>query len=385
MAQGTSRLGNVPGVADVRSMAGLLEFLGVPVRWTDEHEIEIEAHTLASVEAPYDLVRKMRASILVLGSLVARYGHARVSLPGGCAIGARPIDLHLKGMEKMGAQVTLDHGYVEVEAKDLHGAEIILDYPTVGGTENLMMVAVGAVGTTVIENAAREPEIVCLSDALNQMGARVEGAGTETIVVEGGASLKPFDYRVIPDRLEAGTFMIASAITGGDVRLRDCRLDHCEVVVDKLREAGAEITQEGELVRVRGGSEITSVDVRTTPHPGFPTDMQAQFMALMTLGRESCTITETVFENRFMHVSELSRMGADITLSNRTAVVRGVKALTGAPLMASDIRASASLVLAGLAARNTTEVQRIYHLDRGFERIEEKLGALGAVIERVPY
>jgi UDP-N-acetylglucosamine 1-carboxyvinyltransferase len=344
----------------------------------------VDAGNIRSVEAPYDLVRTMRASVLVLGPLLARSGHARVSLPGGCAIGARPINLHLKGLEAMGARINLDHGYVEAKARRLHGARIYLDIPTVGGTENLMMAASLARGTTVLENAACEPEIVDLAEALNGMGAKIDGAGTDTVAIEGVDELRPLEYAVMPDRIEAGTFMVAAAITRGDIRVLGAVSGHLKALISKLREAGVEIFEEKGALGVRGPEEITSVDIKTRPYPGFPTDMQAQFMALMTVGTGTSVITENVFENRFMHVCELQRMGADINIEGHTATIKGVKGLLGAPVMATDLRASASLILAGLASENTTEVSRIYHLDRGYERIEEKLKTLGASIMRVP-
>ena len=382
LAPGVHRLGNVPDLRDIGTVRQLLAILGAGVRF-ENGVMEVDAGRIQSEEAPYDLVRTMRASVLALGPLLARLGHARVSLPGGCAIGARPINLHLKGLEALGAKISLDHGYVEAKAKRLRGARIYFDLPTVGGTENLLMAAVLAKGTTVLENAACEPEIVDLAQALNGMGARIFGAGSDTITVEGVDELKPMDYAVMPDRIEAGTFMVAAAITHGDVRVTGVQPSHLEALVSKLREAGVEIDEEPGALRVRGPRRVDSVDVKTHPHPGFPTDMQAQFMALMALGSGTSVITETVFENRFMHVCELQRMGADITIEGHTATIKGVRGLTGAPVMATDLRASASLILAGLAAENTTEVSRIYHLDRGYERIETKLKALGADIERV--
>ncbi|BCR06505.1 UDP-N-acetylglucosamine 1-carboxyvinyltransferase [Desulfuromonas versatilis] len=383
LAPGRHRLANVPHLRDIDTAEKLLKILGAHVV-RENGTFAIDAGEIRSVEAPYDLVRTMRASVLVLGPLVARLGHARVSLPGGCAIGARPIGLHLKGLEAMGAKISLDHGYVEARAKRLHGARIYFDLPTVGGTENLMMAAALAKGTTILENAAREPEIIDLAEALNRMGARIEGAGSDTVVIEGVEELRPMDYAVMPDRIEAGTFMVAAAITRGDVLVNGAIPDHLEALIAKLREAGAEVWAEDGGLRVKGPRKINSVDIKTSPHPGFPTDMQAQFMALMTLGGGTSSITENVFENRFMHVCELQRLGADIRIEGHTATVKGVKGLLGAPVMATDLRASASLVLAGLAADNTTEVSRIYHLDRGYERIEEKLKALGAQIERAP-
>ncbi len=377
LAPGTHHVGNVPDLRDITTVEKLLTVLGARVV-RENGAFTVDATPIQSVEAPYDLVKTMRASVLVLGPLLARLGHARVSLPGGCAIGARPIDLHLKGLEAMGAEISLDHGYVEARAERLKGATICLDIPTVGGTENLMMAATLAKGTTVLENAACEPEIVDLAEALIRMGARISGAGTDTVVIEGVEALNPLEIAVMPDRIEAGTFLIASAITRGDVLVRGAVSAHLEALISKLREAGAEISEEGGGLRVKGPNEIKSVDIKTRPHPGFPTDMQAQFMALMALGSGTSMIVENVFENRFMHVCELQRMGADIRIEGHTATVKGVKELLGAPVMATDLRA-----LAGLAADNTTEVSRIYHLDRGYEHIEKKLKGLGADIERV--
>ncbi|ABA89926.1 UDP-N-acetylglucosamine 1-carboxyvinyltransferase [Syntrophotalea carbinolica DSM 2380] len=382
LAPGQHQLENVPALRDISTAGKLLSILGAEVH-SQEGVFSVDATRIRSVEAPYDLVRTMRASVLVLGPLLARLGHARVSLPGGCAIGARPINLHLKGLEAMGAEIDLDHGYVEARAKRLHGANIYLDIPTVGGTENLLMAACLAQGTTVIENAACEPEIVDLATALTCMGARIEGAGTDRIVVEGVDELQPLHYAVMPDRIEAGTFMVAAAMTRGDVRLLGARQADLEALISKLQEAGVTISAEDHALRVRGPRRIAPVDIKTQPHPGFPTDMQAQFMALMSIADGTSVVTESVFENRFMHVCELQRLGADIAIEGKTAKVRGVKELLGAPVMATDLRASASLVLAGLAAENTTEVSRIYHLDRGYERLEEKFRNLGAHIERI--
>jgi UDP-N-acetylglucosamine 1-carboxyvinyltransferase len=382
LAPGVHQLGNVPDLRDITTAEKLLSVLGAGIVRTGDR-FAIDSGQIRSVEAPYDLVRTMRASVLALGPLLARLGHARVSLPGGCAIGARPINLHLKGLEAMGARIELDHGYVEARAKRLQGARIYLDIPTVGGTENLMMAATLAKGTTVLENAACEPEIVDLAEALIGMGARISGAGSDRVVIEGVEELRPMDFSVMPDRIEAGTFMVAAAITRGDVKVVGIRTGHLEALVSKLRDAGAEVIEVEDGLRVKGSRHIHSVNIKTQPHPGFPTDMQAQFMALMTLGEGTSVITENVFENRFMHVCELQRMGADIVIEGSTATVRGVKTLHGAPVMATDLRASASLVLAGLAAENTTEVARIYHLDRGYERLEEKFRLLGAEIERV--
>ncbi|MDT8440227.1 MAG: UDP-N-acetylglucosamine 1-carboxyvinyltransferase [Desulfuromonadales bacterium] len=383
LATGPHRLGNLPRLRDIITAERLLAGLGVEVTARNGETVLVSRRP-ASFEAPYDLVRTMRASVLVLGPLLARYGRARVSLPGGCAIGARPINLHLKGLEAMGADIRLDHGYVDARSRRLHGARICFDLPTVGGTENLMMAATLAKGTTVLENAAREPEIVDLARALQGMGARIEGAGSDTIVIEGVDDLSGMQHAVMPDRIEAGTLLLAGAITGGSVRVAGARAEQMEVLLSKLEESGAQLQVEADAVTVTGSDEIRPVSIRTQPHPGFPTDMQAQFMALMTLANGSSVISETVFENRFMHVCELQRLGADITVDGHTATVRGIPRLLGAPVMATDLRASACLVLAGLAANNTTELSRIYHLDRGYERLEEKLTRLGADIERLP-
>ncbi len=377
-------LTNVPDLMDVRTTARLLRTMGVGVA-VDGDTAVIDASRITSPEAPYELVKTMRASILVLGPLVARCGTARVSLPGGCAIGERPINLHLKGLEALGATIRLAGGYVEAEASKLKGDRLYLDFPTVTGTENLMMAAALAEGRTTIKNAAREPEIEDLAALLNRMGARIDGAGTDMITIEGCSRLTGTDHAVIPDRIEAGTFMVAAGITGGDLVLEGARLDHLDAAVAKFREAGLEITREATGgVRVRGGGPVRAVDVKTLPHPGFPTDLQAQMMVLMALSRGLSVITETVFENRFMHVPELRRMGAQIETQGSRAIIEGVRGFEGAPVMASDLRASAALVLAGLAARGTTEVNRIYHLDRGYERMEEKFAGVGAAIRRVP-
>ncbi|MDY6848050.1 MAG: UDP-N-acetylglucosamine 1-carboxyvinyltransferase [Thermodesulfobacteriota bacterium] len=382
LAPGVHHIGNVPRLRDIDTAEKLLTILGADVM-RENGSFAVDAGRIESVEAPYDLVRTMRASVLVLGPLLARCGHARVSLPGGCAIGARPINLHLKGLEALGAEIKLDHGYVEARARTLKGARIRFDIPTVGGTENLMMAATLAKGTTVIENAACEPEIVDLAKALISMGARIKGAGRETLVIEGVTELGPMRHDVMPDRIEAGTFLIAAAMTRGEVRVEGLCFDHQQALLSHLQDAGVEMEIEPDAIRVRGPRKILPVDVRTRPYPGFPTDMQAQFMSLMTLATGRSVISENVFENRFMHVCELQRMGACIKIDGHSATVSGVKKLVGAPVMATDLRASASLVLAGLAAENTTEVRRIYHLDRGYERIEEKLQGLGADIERV--
>ena len=383
LAPGESRLREVPRLADVRTLGRLLGHLGARVE-PDGGGLRVDARDVQGREAPYDLVKTMRASVLVLGPLVGRFGRARVSLPGGCAIGARPIDLHLRGLEALGARVRLEHGYVDVEAERLRGGRVGLDIPTGTGTENLMMAASLAEGTTVLENAAREPEVVDLAECLRSMGARIRGAGSAVVEVEGVEGLRPFDHQPIPDRIETGTFLVAAALCGGDVRLEAARLDHLDALVEKLREAGAEVEDLGAGgARVRGRPPARSVDVRTSPYPGFPTDMQAQFMALMARGRGLSVITERVFENRFMHVPELNRMGADIKAEGASAVVRGVGKLSGARVMATDLRASAALVLAGLVAEGTTVVSRVYHLDRGYESLESKLEGLGARIRRV--
>jgi UDP-N-acetylglucosamine 1-carboxyvinyltransferase len=377
-------LRHVPALADIRTTLAVLRHLGADVvESADEHEVSVEARTLDRTEAPYDLVRKMRASFLTLGPLLARFGRARVSLPGGCAIGARPVDLHLAGLEKLGATLAVREGYVEAVADRLRGASIVLDFPSVGATQQLMMAATLADGTTVIENAAREPEIECLATLLERMGVWVEGAGTSRVTIEGRHELHGGEMSVIPDRLEAGSFMVAAAITGGRVEVRGARHDHLEAFVTKLREAGVVVTERDGGMRVESNGHIAATDVRTMPYPGFPTDLQAQMMALMTRAGGTSTFTETVFENRMLHAVELTRMGAHIRVDGNTALVRGPTELSGAPVMATDLRASISLVLAGLAARGETRVLRVYHLDRGYERLEAKLGALGAEITRV--
>ncbi len=379
---GPSTFKNVPQLDDVTTMAKLLRTLGWNVEGTRTLSIAPPTSKELQLEAPYDLVRKMRASFLVLGPLVTKYGRARISMPGGCAIGARPIDQHLKGLQAMGAKVTLDHGYVEVECKRLRGATILLDMPTVTGCENLLMAAALANGRTVIENAAREPEVEELATVLNKMGARISGAGTASITIEGVDELHGIEHAIMPDRIEAGTFAVGAAMTRGDVLLEGVNPEHLEAVIAKLRASGVSVAAEAGGLRVRGTGEISAVDIITQPHPGFPTDMQAQFMVMACIAKGQSVIKEMIFENRFMHVPELVRMGADIHISDRSAVVRGGMQLTGASVMASDLRASASLILAGCVARGTTEVLRVYHLDRGYEAIEKKLHALGAKIKR---
>ena len=384
LSDGESRLRNVPALRDIETTAALLRYLGRPVD-VAMPEVRVKAPSgSVKPEAPYDLVRQMRASVLVLGPLLARYGWAKVSLPGGCAIGARPVDQHLQGLEALGAKIEVEHGFIVAEAPNgLRGAEVVLDMQTVGGTENLMMAAALAKGRTTLVNSACEPEIEELGRVLNKMGAKVEGAGTSTIHIQGKSELAPFDHAVIADRIEAGTFMAAVGLAGGNVLLENAPLEDLEPVVVKLRKAGLEIEREGEHVRVRRIGPLRGVDVSTAPHPGFPTDMQAQLMALCCLGKGESVLTENVFENRFMHVPELIRMGAHIETRGNVAIVRGVSGLSGASVMATDLRASASLVMAGLVADGETIVRRVYHLDRGYEHIEHKLAAAGADIERI--
>ena len=382
LTEGSSTYSNVPDLKDVESIKLLLCNLGARAEAHGD-TVHVDTGRILSYEAPYDLVRKMRASILVLGPMLARLQKARVSLPGGCAIGARPINLHLKGLAQLGADIKLEHGYVRAEAKKLKGADIYFDTVTVTGTENLMMAAVLAEGTTILRNAAREPEVVALAEVLNQMGADIQGAGTATITIKGVTSLRPVSVKIIPDRIETGTFMIAAALTRGDVTLVDCEPDHVGACIDKLKRAGVSIRIDEKIIQIQGNDEIISVDVKTQPFPGFPTDMQAQFMVLMSVANGTSIISETIFENRFIHVSELKRMGADIKISGNSAMVKGVAGLSAAPVMATDLRASACLILAGLVAQGQTEVNRVYHLDRGYEAIEKKFYELGAAMRRV--
>ncbi len=372
---------NIPDLVDIKTIKRLLVDFGV--EFEGKETLRVNAGNIKSCVAPYDLVKTMRASILVLGPLVARTGRARVSLPGGCAIGARPVNLHVKALQDLGAEIELKDGYLEAKASRLKGAAIYFDISTVTGTENIMMAAVLAKGTTVLENAAREPEVVNLADVLNGMGAKISGAGTDVITIEGVDSLHPVEASVIPDRIEAGTFMIAAGITGGDVKILNCNPGHLDALTAKLRETGMEISLIEGGIRAAGPERIGSVDLKTLPYPGFATDLQAQMMTFMALGNGLSVITETVFENRFMHVGELIRMGADIVLQGNSAIVKGVKRLRGAPVMATDLRASASLIIAGLAAHGKTELSRVYHIDRGYQKIEKKLSALGADIKRV--
>ncbi len=371
-------------LGDIVSMLTMLEHLGAEVEGRPGGPLRVRvANGGGDLEAPYDLVRKMRASVLVLGPMVARYGRARVSLPGGCAIGARPIDQHLKGLAALGAEVRVEHGYVEVRASKLRGGDVLFDRATVTGTENLLMAATLAGGTTTLRNAAREPEIIDLAELLAAMGAHIEGAGTDTIQVEGVEGLHGARHACIPDRIEAGTLLMAGCITGGDVTCAPAVPAHLEALLAKLREMGAEVATGDGWIRAASPDGLASADVVTAAFPGFPTDLQAQFMALATQARGASTVKETIFENRFMHVPELLRMGADVAVEGNVAIVRGATGLTGAPVMASDLRASAGLVMAGLCAEGSTEIRRIYHLDRGYERLEERLSALGAAVRRV--
>ena len=384
LADGPVTIGNVPHLQDVTTMIELLGGMGASVTVDERMRIEVDPRTTRETFAPYELVKTMRAAILVLGPLVARHGSADVSLPGGCAIGARPVNIHVAGLQAMGADVHIENGYIKARAGRLKGARIVLETVTVTGTENLMMAATLAEGRTILENAAREPEIVDLALFLNSMGARSSGHGTDTIIVDGVESLHGTSYDVLPDRIEAGTYLLAAAITGGRVRARNARPEHLDAVLAKLEEAGATVVRGDNFIEVdMGGRRPRAVDIRTAPHPGFPTDMQAQFAALNTVADGVGTIVETIFENRFMHMLEMRRMGAEIRLEGNTAIIKGVQKLTAAPVMATDLRASASLVLAGLVAEGTTEVERIYHIDRGYECIEEKLQGLGAQIRRV--
>jgi UDP-N-acetylglucosamine 1-carboxyvinyltransferase len=382
LTSGSSTVRRVPNLKDVFTIGQLLRHLGAEFRYEDRKAL-INTERVRIFEAPYELVRTMRASVLVLGPLLAKFGKAKVSLPGGCAIGARPINLHLMGFQKMGAKIELESGYVVAKAKRLKGASIYLDIPTVTGTENLMIAASLAKGRTLLENAAREPEVVDLSDALISMGAKIKGAGEGVIEIEGVDSLKPLNYSIIPDRIEAGTFMTFTGITGGDIIMRGCRPEHLDAIMIKLKEAGLLFEHVSEGIRVIGRSRPGASDVKTMPYPGFPTDMQAQFMALMSIAEGTSIIKETIFENRFMHVAELRRMGANITVDSSTATVKGVQRLKGAPLMATDLRASASLIVAALAAEGETTIYRIYHLERGYEKMEEKLLRLGADVRRM--
>ncbi|GMU70415.1 MAG: UDP-N-acetylglucosamine 1-carboxyvinyltransferase [Steroidobacteraceae bacterium] len=385
LADGPVTVSNVPHLQDVTTMIELLGRMGVDVTIGERMHVEVDPTTLRECYAPYELVKTMRASILVLGPLVARFGRADVSLPGGCAIGARPVNIHVAGLQAMGADINIEGGYIRARASRLKGAHLVLETVTVTGTENLMMAAALADGETVIENAAREPEVVDLANFVNAMGGRIRGAGTDRIVVEGVERLGGTHYDVLPDRIESGTYLVAGAITSGHVRIKNTRPDHLDAVLAKLREAGATVGAGDHWVEIdMRGRRPKSVDIRTAPYPAFPTDMQAQFAALDTIADGVGTIVETIFENRFMHMLEMRRLGAEIRLEGNTAIIRGVPKLVAAPVMATDLRASASLVLAGLVAEGRTDIERIYHIDRGYETIEEKLAQLGAQIRRVP-
>lgn len=380
-------IGNIPHLHDITTTMELLGRMGVHLLVDEKMNIEVDSSTINSYEAPYELVRTMRASILVLGPLLARFGEAHVSLPGGCAIGTRPVDIHLNGLMKMGAEITVEGGYIHAKAKRLKGCRLVLEQVTVTGTENLMMAATLAEGTTIMENAAKEPEVTDLANFLNKMGARISGIGTDVLVIEGVERLgvDNLHYRILPDRIETGTYLVAAAITGGSVKLKNTCPDILDAVLEKLIEAGAEITTGEDWIKLdMHGKRPKAVSVRTAPYPAFPTDMQAQFIAMNTIAEGVGIITETVFENRFMHVQELQRMGADIKLESNTAICSGVNKITAAPIMATDLRASASLVIAALVAEGSTLVDRIYHIDRGYDHIEEKLTQLGATIRRVP-
>lgn len=379
-----SRLDEIPALEDVRTICAVLECLGIKVDASEPHTLKIDSKEITSCEAPYELVRSMRASFLVMGPLLARKGYARISQPGGCAIGTRPIDLHLKGFEALGVKIEQGHGYIEASAPEgMTGANIYLDFPSVGATENIMMAAAMANGTTVLENPAEEPEIVDLANYLNQMGARVRGAGTNVITIEGVSELHGVQHSVIPDRIEAGTYMIAAAMTGGDVIIENVLPEHQKPLIAKLREAGALVEEDIDRIHVVGSGKLKAVDVKTLPYPGFPTDMQAQMMAMLSVAEGRSKITETVFENRFMHVVELNRMGANITTEGRSAVITGPAHLTGCTVRATDLRAGAAMILAGLVAEGATEICDIYHIDRGYEEIAAKLTRLGADIKRV--
>ena len=381
LTEGTNTFHNIPDLVDIKTIKKLLKSMGVQI---DGNETcKVNAEKITTCDAPYDLVKTMRASVLVLGPLVGRMGVARVSLPGGCAIGARPVNLHIKALQDMGAHVELNNGYIEAKAKRLKGADIYFDIQTVTGTENVMMAATLAEGTTVLNNAAREPEVVNLANVLKGMGAKISGAGTDVITIKGVTSLKPTEATIIPDRIEAGTFMIAAGMTRGEINIMGCNPHHLEALINKLRDTGMKISPMKGGLKVSSGEKIHSADVKTLPYPGFPTDLQAQMMAYMSIGSGLSVISETVFENRFMHVSELLRMGADIVIQGGNAIVRGVPMLHGAQTMATDLRASASLILAALAAEGRTEISRVYHIDRGYQAIEKKFSALGADIKRM--
>ncbi len=387
LAETPLKLSSVPKLKDVGTTINLLQHMGVVVT-RNADKVDLDASNIKILEAPYEMVKTMRASILVLGPLLARFGKARVSLPGGCAIGSRPVDLHIKGLQAMGANIHIEHGYIEASAehlpnKRLQGARYYMDLVTVTGTENLMMAAALAQGTTVLENAAKEPEVVDMADCLIKMGAKIKGAGTDVITIEGVDKLNGAEHQVVCDRIEAGTYMVAAAMTGGEVKLLNVSAHLLDAVIEKLREAGATVLSDANTITVKSDGKLKAVNIRTAPHPAFPTDMQAQFMALNTVASGVSKVTETIFENRFMHVQEMQRLGADIDIDGNTALVKGVSELEGATVMATDLRASASLVLAGLVAKGQTVIERIYHLDRGYEDLEEKFNALGANVKRM--
>ncbi|MCU7835221.1 MAG: UDP-N-acetylglucosamine 1-carboxyvinyltransferase [gamma proteobacterium symbiont of Taylorina sp.] len=385
LADDATTIGNVPHLHDITTTLELLGRMGVSITIDENLNVEVDTTTIKEYVAPYDLVKTMRASILVLGPLLAHYGQAEVSLPGGCAIGSRPVDQHIKGLKAMGADIVVENGYIRATAKRLKGAKIVMDLVTVTGTENLMMAAALADGTTILENAAREPEVVDLAKFLNSMGARISGAGTDTITIEGVEKLSATQYNIMPDRIETGTYLVAAAVTGGKITLKDTCPKYLDAVLEKLQDAGAKIETGEDWIKLdMEGKRPLSVDLRTAPYPAFPTDMQAQFCVMNAIADSTGSIVETVFENRFMHIQELQRMGANINLQGNTAIIKGADSLTAAPVMATDLRASASLVIAGLVAGGETEVERIYHIDRGYECIEEKLLQLGASIRRVP-
>ncbi len=387
LAETPLKLSSVPKLKDVGTTINLLQHMGVVVT-RNADKVDLDASNIQILEAPYEMVKTMRASILVLGPLLARFGKARVSLPGGCAIGSRPVDLHIKGLQAMGANIHIEHGYIEASAEHLpnnrlQGARYYMDLVTVTGTENLMMAAALAQGTTVLENAAKEPEVVDMADCLIKMGAKIKGAGTDVITIEGVEKLNGAEHQVVCDRIEAGTYMVAAAMTGGEVKLLNVSAHLLDAVIEKLREAGATVLCDANTITVKSDGKLKAVNIRTAPHPAFPTDMQAQFMALNTVASGVSKVTETIFENRFMHVQEMQRLGADIDIDGNTALVKGVTELEGATVMATDLRASASLVLAGLVAKGQTVIERIYHLDRGYEDLEEKFNALGANVKRL--
>lgn len=380
LAEGKSVLQGVPDLKDVYVISELLKHLGAEVEYKDNTLI-VDASNITTCEAPFELVRKMRASFLVMGPLLARFNHTKISMPGGCAIGTRPIDLHLKGFKELGAKIEMNHGFVEAKSDKLIGSKIYLDFPSVGATENIIMAATLAQGTTILENAAQEPEIVDLANFLNKMGANVKGAGTDTIEIVGVEKLQGAKHTIIPDRIEAATYMVAAAMTKGDITVDNVMLENLKPVVAKLREAGCEVIEMGSSVRVIGPEKLQSIDIKTLPHPGFPTDVQAQFMAMLAVSNSSGTVTETLFENRFMHVEEFNKMGANISIEDKSAVVRGVEKLHGAQVKATDLRAGAALILCGLIADGTTEVGDIYHIQRGYVDIDKKINALGGNVE----